>query len=132
MQKTWALGLVILILAGCVKEAPISGKRLFSENCVTCHGTKGQGDGTFANSLMIPPADLTALSANNDGVFPRNRVISAMDGYARGKHFSGAMPEFGRKLAGSDVLIESGDGVVTPTPRALVTLAEYLESLQGT
>ena len=130
MQKTWILGLVVLAVAGCVREAPISGKRLYDENCAACHGPKGQGDGTFADSLIMPPSDLSALSANNGGEFPRDYVISTMDGYARGEHFSGAMPEFGVKLAGENVLLESGDGVVTPTPKPLVALADYLESLQ--
>jgi mono/diheme cytochrome c family protein len=131
MQKTWILAVAGLAIAGCVKEAPISGKRLYSENCAACHGAKGQGDGPFAKDLIMPPADLSTLSVNNGGTFPRNYVISTMDGYARGDHFSGAMPEFGVKLAGKDVIMETGDGVVTPTPAPLVALANYLESLQG-
>lgn len=132
MRQTWILAGFAVALAGCGGEAPISGKRLYNENCAACHGQKGQGDGQYADSLLKPPADLSALSENNDGEFPRNYVISTMDGYARGDHFSGAMPEFGVKLAGSDVLMETGDGVVTPTPKALVALADYIESLQGT
>lgn len=131
MQKTWILAVAALAVAGCVKEAPVSGKRLYAENCASCHGPKGQGDGPFAKDLLMPPSDLTALSENNGGEFPRNYVISTMDGYARGEHFSGAMPEFGIKLAGKDVILETGDGVVTPTPAPLVALANYLESLQA-
>lgn len=130
MQKTWITALAVLAIAGCVREAPISGKRLYSENCAACHGAKGQGDGPFAQKLFMPPSDLTALSAKNGGAFPRDYVISTMDGYARGEHFSGAMPEFGVKLAGENVLLESGDGVVTPTPKPLLALAKYLESIQ--
>lgn len=118
------------LLAGCVVEPPISGKKLYMENCAACHGQSGMGDGEFAENLFKPPSDLTALSTGNGGVFPRTYVISTMDGYARGEHFSGAMPEFGVKLAGSNVLLESGDGVVTPTPKPLVALADYLESIQ--
>lgn len=130
MQKTWIIAGAALALAGCAPEAPISGKRLYSENCAACHGPAGQGDGPFADDLIKMPSDLTQLSANNGGSFPRDYVISTMDGYARGEHFSGAMPEFGVKLAGENVLLESGAGVVTPTPKPLVALADYLESLQ--
>lgn len=130
MQKTWIIAGIVLSLAGCAPEAPISGKRLYNENCAACHGPKGQGDGAFADALIKMPADLTVLSKNNGGSFPRDYVISTMDGYARGDHFSGAMPEFGVKLAGENVLLESSPGVVTPTPKPLLALADYLESLQ--
>jgi mono/diheme cytochrome c family protein len=45
------------------------GARLFSRNCVSCHGADGRGDGPLAHSLDIPPADLTAehLWAHTDG-----------------------------------------------------------------
>lgn len=138
MRKTWILGLAALAalsVAGCVPQerehTQPSGKRLYAENCAACHGPSGQGDGTLAKDLFMPPSDLTALSANNDGIFPRNYVVSTMDGYARGEHFSGAMPEFGVKLAGKDVIMETGDGVVTPTPAALVALADYIEGFQA-
>lgn len=122
----------IASLAGCVGQPKLSGKALYDENCAACHGPKGQGDGPFAKDLFKMPSDLTGLSERNGGEFPTDYVISTMDGYARGEHFSGAMPEFGVKLAGQNVLLETGEGVVTPTPKPLVALAEYLESLQGT
>lgn len=123
--------LTIATLAGCVKEAPLSGKRLFAENCAACHGAKGMGDGPFASNLFIPPADLTQLSANNGGTYPRDYVVSTMDGFARGEHFSGAMPEFGVKLAGEPVMMATEGGVMTPTPAPLVALANYIESIQA-
>jgi len=73
---------------------------------------------------------LSDVSANNGGVFPRNYVVSTMDGFARGEHFSGAMPEFGDKLKGRIVIMQTGKGVSTPTPAPLVALADYLESIQ--
>jgi mono/diheme cytochrome c family protein len=126
-----AAGLGLAALAGaCVQTPVISGKAVYEENCVMCHGPGGQGDGQLSDSLFKMPPDLTELSQRNGGVFPRNAVISTIDGYARGEHFSGAMPEFGVKLAGESVLLETGEGVVTPTPEPLVALAEYLEAIQ--
>jgi mono/diheme cytochrome c family protein len=135
MQKTWFLMIIGIGLGACVQSREPSadlpdGKRLFAENCVACHGRKGQGDGKMAQHLFMLPADLTALSANNGGVFPRNYVVSTMDGFARGEHFSGAMPEFGDKLKGRMVIMQTGEGVGTPTPAPLVALADYLESIQ--
>jgi mono/diheme cytochrome c family protein len=45
------------------------GAKLFSENCVGCHGADGRGDGPVGKNLDIPPADLTAehLWAHTDG-----------------------------------------------------------------
>jgi len=45
------------------------GAKLFADNCVSCHGADGRGDGPLAHSLDIPPADLTAehLWAHTDG-----------------------------------------------------------------
>ncbi len=45
------------------------GSRLFANNCVSCHGAVGRGDGPKAASLPVPPADLTAdhLWDHSDG-----------------------------------------------------------------
>jgi hypothetical protein len=42
------------------------------------------------------------------------------------------MPEFGALLDGDLVPLDTGDGVLTPTPRKLVALLEYIESAQAT
>ncbi|HEY2132136.1 MAG TPA: cytochrome c [Acetobacteraceae bacterium] len=45
------------------------GARLFAQNCASCHGADGRGDGPLAKRLDIPPADLTAphLWEHSDG-----------------------------------------------------------------
>jgi mono/diheme cytochrome c family protein len=45
------------------------GAELFSSHCTGCHGATGRGDGPAANSLPVPPADLTAahLWAHSEG-----------------------------------------------------------------
>ena len=58
-------------------------------------------------------------------------VMSVIDGYTRRTAGNVTMPEFGADLqAGDLVLVDTGDGIVTPTPERLVALAEYLESVQ--
>ena len=121
-----------LALAGCIdlglQRGP-DGRAIYDERCAMCHGPGGKGDGDFAGQLIKMPPDLTVLAAENGGAFPRLRVSEAIDGYARGSHFSGAMPEFGPLLAEGE-LLESGEGVVTPAPPALVAVVDYLESIQ--
>ncbi len=36
------------------------GSALFAQNCTSCHGQNGAGDGPLAKTLAVPPADLTA------------------------------------------------------------------------
>jgi mono/diheme cytochrome c family protein len=35
------------------------GLKLYEENCQTCHGTEGKGDGPAIQFIETPPADLT-------------------------------------------------------------------------
>jgi mono/diheme cytochrome c family protein/uncharacterized membrane protein len=36
------------------------GSALYGQNCASCHGVRGKGDGPGASALDVPPADLTA------------------------------------------------------------------------
>ena len=56
--------------------------------------------------------------------------MSTIDGFARGAHFSPAMPEFGETDLGQTVIVEETPGVGTPIPEKLLALADYLESIQ--
>jgi putative copper export protein/mono/diheme cytochrome c family protein len=46
-----------------------AGEALFLQNCSSCHGPDGHGDGPAAKDLQPPPADLTAgrIYAHSDG-----------------------------------------------------------------
>jgi mono/diheme cytochrome c family protein len=72
------------------------GRRTFAAHCASCHGRAGQGDGPVAPDLKVPPADLTRLTARNNGQFPRDRAYMAIDGRTeiRG-HGSSEMPVWG-------------------------------------
>jgi len=132
-MKAWIGVAGVLALAGCVEQADTSveaGAMAFAENCASCHGVDGRGSGSFGRQLINEPPDLTILSAANGGVFPRNEVASTIDGYARGDHFSAAMPEFGAGDLGPTVIVENDDGTGTPIPAELLALVTYLESIQ--
>ena len=117
--------------AACVQTEPeISGQAAFMASCAGCHGTDARGAGEVGRTLDKVPPDLTGLSGRNGGVFPRNYVMSTIDGLTRRPHFSEAMPEFGAGDLGDTVIVENPDGTGTPVPERLLALANYLESLQ--
>jgi len=47
----------------------LRGRQVFADNCVSCHGAEGRGDGPQGRGLPVPPADLTAghLWEHSDG-----------------------------------------------------------------
>ncbi len=128
--------LTILMLGACTPEVempgPGDGKGLFMANCATCHGEDGKGEGPMARQMQKAPRDLTLIGVREKGNFPRARVMSVIDGYARSGLEGPGMPEFGALLEGDLIPFDSGDGVQTPTPRKLVALLEYIESIQQT
>ncbi len=71
-------------------EVLAQGERIYSANCVTCHGQSGAGDGPAGAGLSPPPADLRGLV----------RMPTASDGYLMwtisegGADLGTAMPAF--------------------------------------
>lgn len=126
----WAVPLVV---AGCVEqEVDVSqeaGALLYQDNCAACHGADGRGAGDFGQELFNVPPDLTTLSAQAGGVYPRDYIMGVIDGFERGEHFSAAMPVFGDGDLGPTVIVEV-EGLGTPVPSKLLALAAYIESIQ--
>lgn len=56
------------------------GRTQYQSSCAACHGIDGKGDGPVAKELKTPPADLTVLAKNNNGVFPYDMVYQVIDG----------------------------------------------------
>ena len=57
--------------------------------------------------------------------------MSVIDGYTRRGDRASVMPELGPALQeGPLVMVDTGDGIATPTPANLVALANYLKTLQ--
>jgi mono/diheme cytochrome c family protein len=131
MKRTIAMTAALLAGAACMSEAPRQhpGQDVYGSLCVGCHGAGGQGDGPVAADLPVPPADLTALAAANGGVFPRDAVTAQVYGYP-GRYHNALMPEFGPLFGGATVTVTTADGARIETPRALVELVDYVETLQ--
>ncbi len=103
----------------------LTGRDSFELYCASCHGRDGAGNGPVASALRTRPANLTTLSQRNGGTFPRQKVLTFIDGSARAQdtHGSGDMPVWGatfKALEGSDARVRV----------RLANLAAYVESLQ--
>ncbi len=127
----------LMALAGCqgtgefpsLNSVDADGATTYKDNCMSCHGASGRGDGVMAASLPVAPADLSQLAAANGGKFPRDRVIEIVHGYP-GQSHARVMPDFGSRLGGRTVIHVTEDGARLPTPEGLLALVDYIESLQ--
>ena len=50
-------------------DAADAGKQLFTDNCATCHGDSGKGDGPAGASLTPKPANLTVVAPTKQDDF---------------------------------------------------------------
>lgn len=122
-----AAAALALGLAACTPP-PATGAQLYGEYCAGCHGVDARGTGMKIDGHA--PPDLTTLAARHGGAFPTEYVMSTIDGYARDETH-GPMPIFGALLEDPVETWTDPDGTPTPTPRALIQLAAYIEGLQG-
>ena len=109
------------------------GRNDFMNYCATCHGVEGKGNGTVAEFLTIPAADLTQLRKKNAGTFPRERVTEVIDGRIEVKvHGLRDMPVWGewfkQEAATSGAPKVTQEDIVGARIRALVG---YIETIQG-
>ena len=102
------------------------GKGLYKSYCASCHGKTGLGDGSLAEHLRTPPADLTELSRRNGDVFPLELVSKIIDGRKSVKGHGGAdMPAWG------DAFAKSGGGLTEEQVKVRVhSLTHFLWSIQ--
>lgn len=108
----------------------LEGKELFLDNCATCHGVDGTGNGPTAPALILQPTNLTLLSAGNDGVFPTFRVIARIDGRDPLVSHGSPMPVYGDFFEGKGVAYPDASGQPIMTSQPVVELLAYLQELQ--
>ncbi len=109
------------------------GANIYNQYCATCHGASGMGDGPLTEIMMDKVADLTQLTARNDGAFPMLEVIHIIDGRTGVRGHGGPMPTYGdiftAEASATDGM--SGDySAVLAARGRILSVAMYLESLQ--
>jgi hypothetical protein len=114
------------VLRGAGQSSAFAGGNDFNAYCSSCHGTAAKGDGPIANSFRKRPADLTKLSARNNGVFPGELVFKTIDGKTPVSGHGGPdMPTWG------DVFVKSSESASAEATKLRIdAIVKYLEALQ--
>ncbi|WP_412506512.1 c-type cytochrome [Roseovarius sp. SYSU LYC5161] len=106
-----------------------TGKDEYMNNCASCHGETGAGDGPLADLMTVKVPPLTGLTAANDGVFPMLDVIHTIDGRQGIRGHGYPMPVWGDRFTGQvDNAGPYGSEVIVRG--RVLSLAYYLESIQ--
>lgn len=117
------------------QQASDPGKSEFTENCASCHGVDGKGNGILGNLLQRSPPDLTQLAKKNQGVLPINRLYEVIDGAGVPSHGSREMPVWGweYRVEQAQALREARGRYDEPAVvRArILTLLEYISRIQA-
>lgn len=112
-----------------------AGKLEYMDNCASCHGVDGKGNGPLGNLLQRSPPDLTLLAKNNQGVLPMNRLFEVLDSANVPSHCTRDMPVWGReyRIEEAQRLREARRHYDEPAVVRvrILTLLEYISRIQA-
>jgi mono/diheme cytochrome c family protein len=104
----------------------VEGPDLYRAYCASCHGLDGKGGGPAASAFKAKTPDLTLLTRNNRGKFPKDRVRQMIMGDQMvAAHGSREMPIWGPTFHQIEEDVDRGNVRVE-------NLLKYLESIQTT
>lgn len=132
----WPFSAVALIfgLAGAANAQSIDfGQALFQQNCASCHGAEGAGDGPVAVYLEPKPSDLRQLAAKNDGTYPFEDVWDAIASGSLSAHGTSMMPVWGTVFMEDALPKEIHPGVSAKdlVEARMMALTYFIQSIQG-
>ena len=122
---------VALCATGALAQDEAFGKALYDQYCATCHGASAAGDGPLTEFITDKVPDLTGLAQRNDGDFPMLKVIHIIDGRTGLRGHGGPMPTYGSIFMHESLADIGINASVLETRGRIMSLAMYLESLQG-
>lgn len=131
-NPVWAQGGGVVLTPG---GQVTTGLLEFRRYCAQCHGLSGKGNGPVAGSLKKKPADLTALSKNNGGKFPREHVYDVISGATVVEaHGTREMPIWGVQMRRSPAAVLGAGGTQLRSPQRVKAeidlITDYIESQQ--
>jgi mono/diheme cytochrome c family protein len=90
------VAIAALMATGAMAQQKVDlGKREYDNNCATCHGLDGKGNGPFVELLKRSPPDLTTMARRNGGIFPVAKAYDVVEGAGPG-HGGRDMPIWGK------------------------------------
>jgi len=110
------------------------GRNEFANQCASCHGSAGKGDGPLQPFLIKQPSDLTTLAQRHGGKLPEQYLREMIDGRSMnepGPHGSREMPVWGQRFR--EEARQSGTGRWMPerhVRQRIDALIDYLQSIQ--
>lgn len=112
------------------------GRMEYMAGCSQCHGLEGRGDGIMAPYLTVPPPDLTAISRDNDGVFPAGMLYEIIEGGgSTALHGSREMPAWGDRYSTQAYILlgwpHSTEDREAFIRSRILALVEYIAGLQA-
>lgn len=127
--KAMSFALALMPVSVVAQDAD-QGGALYQWYCASCHGMEGDGAGPMAPVLLVPPTDLTQLSATSNGTFPLLRVVRRIDGSDPLVSHGSDMPVFGPLFQGNEVALKTASGQPVLMGRAVADLVLYLQEIQ--
>lgn len=134
-HRTWPTSAAALffVLAGAANAQSVDfGQGLFQQNCASCHGAEGAGDGPVAVYLEPKPSDLRQLAANNDGTYPFEDVWNAIASGSLSAHGTSMMPVWGTVFMEEALPKEIHPGVNAQdlVEARMIALTYFIQSIQ--
>jgi mono/diheme cytochrome c family protein len=124
----WILGLFFMGQPLAYAADANHGREMYRQYCSSCHGQDGKGDGAVSAFLKVKVPDLTLLKKNNNGVYPLDQVILAIDGRRKLRsHGDPKMPVWGVIFREEVKDPKSAEVTVGSREKAI---AEYVATLQ--
>jgi mono/diheme cytochrome c family protein len=124
----WILGLFIMGQPLAYAADSNQGKEMYRQYCSSCHGQDGKGDGAVSAFLKVKVPDLTLLKKNNNGVYPLDQVILAIDGRRKLRsHGDPKMPVWGESFSSEVKDAKTAEVIMGLKEKAI---AEYVATLQ--
>jgi hypothetical protein len=124
----------VLLAVSASAQSLEEGEQEFMDRCAVCHGEEGAGDGILSDLLIHEPRNLQLLEAENENVFPYERVYNSIKGDVDvPAHGSSGMPIWGPYLM-EEVLEDEG---INPKDAGdivrgrILELVFYIASIQG-
>jgi len=111
------------------------GRVEYANQCASCHGTTGKGDGPLQPFLVKQPSDLTTLAQRHGGKLPEQYLREMIDGRSMnepGPHGSREMPVWGQRFRAEARQSATGRWMPERYVRQRIDgLVQYLDSLQA-